>query len=399
MIRSSTNYTRYTGTRLSADGSFLNTENSDTFLHEMYRDGVSDPKWRQKIADGVDATTPLNAYTISCVFDPMVIKTDLVNIYHITDSRGWQKEMGLLSDDLHLRPPAKDSVLIASAQAQARTYAFKKLQQLQGFGNNQIFLGEIRETLDLLRHPLEKSVNLVKSLPKSVTSKSSKKVLKSSADSWLEFRFAILPLISDIGNIIDAFNGKQDPIFTKYRFYGKDQKQSITVGPNNLGYWPGDWVTQSLTVTETAETFIRLGIRVDRLNHIELASSRLLSTIDNLSLVPETAWELLPWSFFIDYFVNVGDIISSSVTGTGLVSYTSESNVYSHEYQYKALEFNSAPSGGWGPIIPISPGNLFVKKRSVTRTGGTLAIPPLYFHLPGSNIKYLNIAALAAKFL
>jgi len=364
------------------------------------REGAYDPLWRSKIKSLQNATTPLKAYASSIVAN--VGKLTYTNgTPNIEDSTWILNFLPIQSNGIVWSPDAgfrlKDQSLVSEAQASARGKAYNKVYSLQRGTNNQIFLGELRETVDLLRHPFEKSVKLIHAFGDEVTKRNFKTFSKASADSWLEFRFAILPLISDIKAIIALINGKNNLEKLGYRYYAK--AESVSFLPNDLGSFAWYPAITNGYDKMTAECIIHFGVVSERIHFAEAASDRLIDSISDLSDIPSTIWEITPWSFLIDYFVNIGDIILASTTGTQILSYTSESNIYTQERNVILQGFG--PAYGVGPTNPklVLPGSLSVFHRSVDRSGGSLAIPPLSFSLPGGGIRLTNIAALLTKFL
>lgn len=117
------------------------------------------------------------------------------------------------------------------------------------------------------------------------------KKLKTHAGNYLSFKFGVLPTVSDLQQIVAAMQ-KRKP------YYDKNGFQSVHSG-------------------HTAST-IRNGIhfRIDQ--HIKLAIAKedelfefLDSQLESIGALPNLAnvWDLIPFSFAIDWFVGVGDLL------------------------------------------------------------------------------------------
>jgi hypothetical protein len=117
-----------------------------------------------------------------------------------------------------------------------------------------------------------------------------------------------------------------------------------------------------------------------------------------------TAWELIPYSFLIDYFSNIGDIILgwsslgtkfSWVNKTTVRYYEKISMTQPHpQWQKAGTDWDS----GAIEILSYAPAKVVIQKRSVSRNKYEgLLIPDLDFEIPGlGSLKWLNIAALIA---
>jgi hypothetical protein len=139
----------------------------------------------------------------------------------------------------------------------------------------------------------------MKFLPKRVSK------FKSAGNNWLEFHFGWEPLI---GDMYDAIKVIADPVksysLERGRATIRGFKQTAAV---DYGSVIESWTANgSLSVTQ--------GVR------LKFASPGASHTLDqwgiNNPLV--IAWELVPFSFVVDWFVNVGDFLQSQTDFTGL---------------------------------------------------------------------------------
>lgn len=121
---------------------------------------------------------------------------------------------------------------------------------------------------------------------------------KLFADSWMTFRYSIMPLaysLRDIQKVIDQ--GFQQLV-----------KKSATITPTatNVTLPP---VTDRYKWTDAVgEVKLRASVR-------SWYSWEALSRLDSIGFNPfVTAWELIPYSFVFDWFVNMGDYIARTTT-------------------------------------------------------------------------------------
>lgn len=377
----------------STDSSGTSYDTSTSLIRENFRFGDDRPNFAQVIADGGNATNWLHGVLYNVKIQPGFVKGVCTQC-----GPGAQEQIstfcGLGINWVDNDDNSFPADLQLESQAIARQRAWTKLSELQsGSFNGYAFLGEFSETVKLLKNPLKESIKLTRDLL-SVRGKAS---IKDFGDLWLQYRFGILPLLSDINEINQIIQQKaEERIRERYRFYGKASRSDTTQYQNGS---PG-FIAAGYGFTDKiydAETIIRLGIQTSLLDGSSDSYSRALQTLDISKVLPG-AWELVSWSFLIDYFVNVGSIISASSTSSTVLSWSSESNVSTITHRTTVTDWISTWPEGF-EIIASQPKTVTIKRREVIRQGGTLEIPPLTFTLPGSDIRLKNIAALLTKFL
>lgn len=117
---------------------------------------------------------------------------------------------------------------------------------------------------------------------------------RAFANNYLEFHFGWSPLVQDIGNSIEILTQG----IPNYRIRGKASRTTPTT--YSVGSAPVDKQRHLMTSGYTI------------LARVEVAdpNARLASQMGfvNPAVV---AWELVPFSFVVDWFVNVGDVLSS----------------------------------------------------------------------------------------
>lgn len=112
--------------------------------------------------------------------------------------------------------------------------------------------------------------------------------------AWLAMQYGWLPTMSDVYEASRAFAFRNESRMQRYvvRTKAKKEFDSSTSKPN----WscPSTWTYSKQIQYELAEDF-------------SLSAPRALGLTDPASV----AWELLPWSFVIDWFLPIGDYISA----------------------------------------------------------------------------------------
>lgn len=374
------------------------------FALDSSRTGNENPNWRQNILDNKNATTALTGVLKTLKVTPM----EASGIW----TSGSQKYKNYLSGTFLGDPLTWNSIsvpaltrtlMINEAQAKARTYASRRLAKYQDpFKGSQETLGELRETVRFLRHPLQTLTNLTRNMAKSIEGARNAKgraqtlAIKNLGEAVLEFNFGIAPLVSEIAEIKNVIEDHLLEFREKNRVYGMSSDYVVTSfngADSGTGFWAWD---KTVTTQAKAECFIHFGILIEKLLTHDQLLDKIPDELLKLETVPSLLWEFTPLSVFVDYVVNVGDIITAATQATGAVSYNSESTVLTMTKTYTNSRIRST-SANMKVTSVLSEGSTILTTRSVDRVGGSLGIPPMVFHLPGSNISYMNIAALIAS--
>ncbi|ACT66753.1 assembly/maturation protein [Qubevirus faecium] len=132
----------------------------------------------------------------------------------------------------------------------------------------------------------------------------------SASDLWLEFRYGLMPLFYDIQSVMEDFMRVHKKIAKLQRFSAGHGKLVEVKGK----FFPDPHF--ALEVTAVLQRRHRWGvIYQDTGSFATFNNGRLIPVRDwqtaALALLnpAETAWELTPYSFVADWFVNVGDML------------------------------------------------------------------------------------------
>lgn len=275
--------------------------------------------------------------------------------------------------------------------------------------------GELGKTIDMIIRPAKGLQNAVKtyiSRAKKLAKRATRRdgIAKVIADTWLETVFGWKPLIGDIKDGAQAIAriATRDYLereqFRAYGEYPKQVFQTIGIlGP--IGFSPISGVLYDLVREQTMNSqCILYGVWSTRLQDSNLTKSLAERLIERSGFGFEdwapSAWELVPWSFLVDYFSNIGDVIEASCNTLDGPLWVEEVDI-TRSFDLRKMKPNSDnPKANFGARFVTQQGaDIFTwsELTSVTRKGFDMAKirPTLSFSLP-VDMQWLNIAALAA---
>jgi len=378
--------------------------------------GVPNPSWKSQVRDGQSATTPASGVksTVSFPYLSSVLEMSLGTmeqhnyLYRFNSFIG--APVGLMPTVLPV-----DNVDTASLnQVLARVdsdFLDKAKSAISSFQSGQDIV-EIHQTIESIIHPLKslrehvasyftnlKKVSNRISKQRGSPSKKKTSLKKALADTYLEWTFGWNPLASDIASgIVDLTHHRaaivQIESFAKVRYHGIDGT-----------YGADPTLTNSVAAHQinTSEYSIRLKGAVDA-----YYNNTPPSLLQELQLLPEdfapTAWNVLPYSFVVDYFLNIGDIINAYSFPTAALRWVNRSDRQVSRcqigYYFDKALIKQNTDAGWKVLNQeLSSANFDATVTLFTRSSISASdlVPPLVIHIPKPSAKpWLNIAALLA---
>jgi len=130
---------------------------------------------------------------------------------------------------------------------------------------------------------------------------------KSVGSLWLEYWFGWSPLISDIGGAVDVLQDRDLRLRNKFTSTGYADYTSTVVD----GFSDGGWHKRVVTRTQSS------GVRLSCVCVVQSPNSLKANQLGFVN--PATvAWELIPFSFLVDWFLPVGRFLDSYTDFVGL---------------------------------------------------------------------------------
>lgn len=180
------------------------------------------------------------------------------------------------------------------------------------------------------------------------------------ADNVLEYQFGWAPLVSDISSAVNLLANGFSPGQVVGRGASFSPRRDNSNTPSSLPNY-----TFRGIASENQRCFCRFGATV-RIDNPTLALASALGITD----VPGAIWERVPWSFVVDYFVNVGQWLSqlSDFQGMTLVDpyYTVTRKRDVAEYVTAYKKPTGAQCGGSGVSYSTTYVQRFLGVPSVT---------------------------------
>lgn len=183
--------------------------------------------------------------------------------------------------------------------------AYAKMNEPQA--NVALMLAEGAQTMRMLTNPLQalsKALNQIK-IGKIRTGAAVGDVVGSY---WLQWQLGVIPLMHDIQDIIDiAKNGIRKNRNAFVRFKGG--KRSSVESQNFISarqYKPNFYFDVRTVVQETYKATACVYAQ-----QVEIEDMRDLSLGFDPRQIPALGWELVPYSFVVDWFMNVGSWIKA----------------------------------------------------------------------------------------
>lgn len=200
---------------------------------------------------------------------------------------------------------------IAACRAKALADAWSKVS-----GSDASVLasvGELRETVASLFSMTKRAISIGRAIHKLDLAALSKELTpKELANRYMEARYSIRPLLYDMKQWTDAFNDIKSGLkFKKNRltFRGKNEYSKDFTDVVEVPDYGSDYKTVQYNTHYSV--IARAGVLTD------LDQNFGWPHIIGLTEPVEAIWELIPFSFIVDWFLNVGKIIATWTPNIG----------------------------------------------------------------------------------
>jgi hypothetical protein len=271
-----------------------------------------------------------------------------------------------------------------------------------------VVIGELRETLGLFKRPLAgiqdrlqsyvRNLQRIKRKHNRSRKGSTAKMLEDAASAYLECVFGWRPFFNDVSDALNTLArlNEKPPDREGVRGTGSSERNLAAVSTVAHGFAQGGNII--------AERHRRIGCKYTYYGSVDcrpeggfLGRPETIAGIGAENFIP-TVWEVIPYSFLVDYFTNVGEIVRAWSLCKNRVK----------RIAYARRAWNVDELRGWRVVPPQadafhrnlsyswSPGAGCVRMDTYQRAvyTGSL-VPDFRWKIPTHASQYLNIAALA----
>jgi len=184
-------------------------------------------------------------------------------------------------------------------------------------------LATFGETISMLRRPFKSSVELMAKMLKArnrrlktsvKAARWSLAVAKANANAWLEYRYGWQPIMIDCENVVKAIDAKRQACDLSRLVSRAGSKRSYS-GAHSWSGRVGFPVSGSSTLN--IDVASNVGVIYDLKDR---STPEYLSAFAGTRVgdIPPLLWELMPYSFVIDWFTNIGSYIQASMPRPGV---------------------------------------------------------------------------------
>lgn len=301
----------------------------------------------------------------------------------------------LQSSDRNFAPSFGLLPFISSVDNDALGKYRQKLTSASGSFKSLVPLAESRELRGLVNTMADSVPTVLHSIT-DLRHGRIKDAFSRASDLWLAWSFGFSPLMEDAKGLANAIASRiEKPSFV--RIHGSSESSSVVDATNPFDEGVGAYTTSSTTIVikqtcrstyiGTYDTSVGSGV-----NYRTAADNFGISIPE---LVP-VAWELIPYSFVIDYFTNIGDVINDtfSVVPRPSSLINSRKNVCSRHKTRRIV-----PTAGF--IVDANITNELTESGSFSRSLLS-ALPSRTFSFEsfgsiGKIKRVINLAAILAK--
>lgn len=276
------------------------------------------------------------------------------------------------------------NAVLTSALANARSKGFDILT----------FLAEFRKTVSLIRGFRDRTLQRAERVADSIGNTSDP--ITAFAETWLEARYGWRILLYDIASINESIEKLRTFTSPIIRGYGSEEASSSSVVQSYSTpasyfrrYSPYSqtalWEPCTFVVTQSATREVRAGVLLE-------------AVLDDIVEIDPlvTGWELIPFSFILDWFINIGDVItaySPFASENLLGAWTKETEVITTDVTCIPATTGN-PSSGW--YYSTSSGQAFSCGILSTTAERTAASPSasLSFNINLDSLKLTDLVSI-----
>jgi len=296
----------------------------------------------------------------------------------------------------------------SDADGRARNKFLSQVRKTQTAVSGMTFLGEMRQTLNMLRKPGAGLWNALQAYYDALRKRKRADPVgwaKAIHELWLEQSFGWRPLMMDIAGGFDALNSLLEKSDYTVSVMGSAQSSKLIANDRYVAgydaYVPYLWFVggnkeeEQETVRYKGDVVVRVATTFgDKAARWGFTPSDFVPTL----------WELLPWSFLVDYFVTIGDALDAYYANTSTVGWVNKTIRHRGKTLLTigldtAQTQNAIPLNCRVGVTAESPAMMLWERTTITRSSYTGMLPSLSIRYDGPKWgQYANMSALFGQF-
>ncbi len=368
------------------------------------RTGVGLPKWKYLISRGIDATTPFGFSGWS--LDTKMPRVTIKDVYtrnsnpNVIQGNHW---FGYLNPGPSaIASLALPSSVVTACHNRVITNFIQKCIEAQSAFEAGQDLGELKATVESILHPMRGLKELTlhyldRSKKISRRRRRTPDIQKALADSYLEYRFGWRPLALDVADGVSKIRQRFMSPWTGVSASATASYGSVT--NYKLQVFNGSSIYNAYFSMTGKYTEKIVGMIANKsgpdgyrplVNELQLDLPRFVPTI----------YDLIPYSWLVDYFVNIGDLITAVCFNRSDLKWCCLTSRQHWLAQLVRTEIDSSASGFKrieNTFTVDDPGQMNYKIVSRSSIAAGELIPSLEFSIPLSSRPWENIGALLSS--
>lgn len=298
-----------------------NTTKNVYIYYGKLQAGFSLRGWKKRVESGQNATT---SYTVT-VYDYEIESEPHVQYrwgksdgYNHGESYGFPTDINNKVNNpisAYKYPNPLATSAYKTADNKAREGYFADYRKAQKLAQSMVPIAEFRDLGRTVGTIASETDNLLRLMMGWTTHKSKHHFIERLSAAWLTWSFGISPMMADAENIATTLArnkyGAMPPSLA-VKGFGKDETASFASQATTYGIWGG---LRSLMVHRADTTIAQVkyyhSFHPDWFAPAVDLDDQLGNLGFRLGEIPSTAWELLSYSWLIDYFVNVQRVLDA----------------------------------------------------------------------------------------
>lgn len=368
----------------------------------------SNPNWRSQVANKTNATQPYSRLSSRM---SERLRAKIVIRY---------KTAGTISTEVGLHAPVWDTIsspvlpdsVSPKAINQALGFFLEQVNSLNAPLKGGVVVGELRKTLRMIANPFVSSYRLLRAYKRNAealkrkflrtrpTKSGMREANRRLASLWLEYSFGLKPFLNDVQSGIVAYERFCSEKQGVKAIWGIGSDESLLASKNFESYYGVNIFTigtYKSILKSSCKYAGEYGFSVGQEGPVGRAQQ--LCGFNPSEFVP-TLWELLPFSWLADYFVNIGTIITATFTSTGNVLwyYRSDRAIRVQTWGARCDWARTKPMFPSDAYIAVDQqGSMVMETMTFARSIPPLGIPGIVFKFPGLTTQWANMLAVLTQ--